>query len=323
LIDTIYKNYKVVDNPEITLEANPDDLMSVRNVTLSVVEMQSRTIFENYKNIGINRLSIGIQSFFEADLKAMNRAHSAKEAKQCLEEATKHFDNITVDLIYGIPNMSNKRWEENLQTVFDFGINHISSYALTVEPKTALANFIKQGKYPNVDEELAEAHFKILIQKTSNQDFIHYEISNFGKQNYFSKHNTSYWQGKSYLGIGPSAHSFNGTERSWNVSNNTKYIKSIQKNELPNEVETLSEKDQFNEYIMTGLRTIWGISLEKVEQDFGSEYKEQLLSSAQRFINQGLLIIGNCHAERSRSVLKTTQKGKFLVDGISSYLFMI
>jgi len=309
LIDTIYKNYNVVSNPEITLEANPDDL--------------SKNLIIQLSKSPINRLSIGIQSFFEDDLKAMNRAHSAKEAKQCLEESTKHFDNITVDLIYGIPNMSNQRWEENLQTVFDFGINHISSYALTVEPKTALASFIKQGEYPNVDEELAEEHFKILMQKTFNQDFIHYEISNFGKQNYFSKHNTSYWQGKPYLGIGPSAHSYNGIQRSWNVSNNTKYIKSIQANILPQEIEILSKKDQFNEYVMTGLRTIWGISLQKVEQDFGSDYKAQLLFSAEKFINQNLLMMETCQTERSRSVLKTTQKGKFLVDGIASDLFIL
>jgi oxygen-independent coproporphyrinogen-3 oxidase len=300
------------------------------------VRAQSRTIYEDYLSIGINRLSIGIQSFFEDALKAMNRAHSATEAKQCLEEATKHFSNITVDLIYGIPNMSNERWEENLQTVFDFGINHISSYALTVEPKTALASFIKQGKYPKVSEKLAEEHFKILVQKTSNQDFIHYEVSNFGKQNYFSKHNTSYWQGKHYLGIGPSAHSFNGKQRSWNVSNNPKYIKSIQEDKLPNEVETLSKQDQFNEYVMTGLRTIWGISLEKVEQDFGLDYKGHLLSSAEKFINQEFLVIANEEKQsvskkeitsslplRNDVVLKTTQKGKFLVDGIASDLFMI
>ncbi len=313
MIDEVYKNYKVVENPEISLEANPDDLTKQKLNDLATSQ--------------INRLSIGIQSFFEDDLRTMKRAHSAKEAKECLSVATRHFDNITVDLIYGIPNMSNQRWEENLQTIFDFGINHISSYALTVEPKTALASFIKQGKYPKVSEELAEEHFKILIQKTSNQDFIHYEISNFGKQNYFSKHNTSYWQGKHYLGIGPSAHSFNGTQRSWNVSNNTKYIKSIQDNILPSQAETLSIKDRFNEYVMTGLRTIWGISLEKVEQDFGLGYKEHLLSSAEKFINQDLLVFETCHSERSEEshyqILKTTQKGKFLVDGIASDLFTL
>ena len=321
LIETIYKNFRVVDNPEITLEANPDDLiqneMSVR--------VQSRTIFEDYRNIGINRLSIGIQSFFDEDLKMMNRAHTSAEAKKSLSEATRHFDNITIDLIYGIQNMTNERWKENLEIAFDFGINHISSYALTVEPKTALATFIRQGKYPNVSEEEALEHFNILMDKTSNHGFIQYEISNFGKKDYFSKHNTSYWQGKPYLGIGPSAHSFDGKQRSWNVSNNIKYIQAIQQNELPSENEILSDKDRFNEYIMTGLRTIWGASLDSVKENFGMEFKNHLLKNAQNFIDQGLLeiVTSNDCESNSNEKLKITSKGKFLVDGIASDLFMI
>jgi len=315
LIDEVYKNYQVIQNPEITLEANPDDLLSVR--------AQSRTIFEDYKAIGINRLSIGIQSFFEDDLQSMNRAHSAEEAKKCLELATKQFDNITIDLIYGIPNMSLEKWNENLQMAFNLGVNHISSYALTVEPKTALDSFIKKGTYPPIDEDLALQHFNHLITETEKQSFIHYEISNFGKPDYFSKHNTSYWQGKSYLGIGPSAHSFNGKERSWNVANNTKYIQAIQQSTLPSTIETLSEKDRFNEYVMTGLRTIWGISLDKIENDFGVSYKKHLQESSEKFVQQGLLTLASCHTEHSRSVLKATQKGKFLIDGIASDLFMI
>lgn len=324
LLGAINNNYNVIDNPEITIEANPDDLTNKQINELS--------------NTPINRLSIGIQSFFEDDLKSMNRAHSSAEAKQCLEEATKHFDNITIDLIYGIPNMSLQKWNDNLQMAFSFGVNHISSYALTVEPKTALASFIKKGTYPPMDEALALVHFNHLVVQTEKQGFIQYEISNFGKPNYFSKHNTSYWQGKPYLGIGPSAHSFNGKERSWNISNNTKYIKSIQDSKLPIEVETLSKKDQFNEYIMTGLRTIWGVSLDKIQIDFGTEYKNQLLASAEKFIIQGLLVISNdsekshkgCHSdletsgeESHQKIIRTTQKGKFLVDGIASDLFMI
>ncbi|MBN4070604.1 radical SAM family heme chaperone HemW [Olleya sp. AH-315-F22] len=315
LIATVYKNYNVIETPEITLEANPDDLLSVR--------AQSRTIFEDYLSIGINRLSIGIQSFFEDDLQSMNRAHSAKEAKNCLQEATKHFDNITIDLIYGIPTMSIENWNENLQTAFSFGVNHISSYALTVEPKTALDTFIKRGTYPPIDEELSLKHFNHLVAETEKQGFVHYEISNFGKEGYFSKHNTSYWQGKSYLGIGPSAHSFNEKQRSWNVSNNTKYIKSIQDNKLPIEIEKLSEKNRFNEYVMTGLRTIWGISLNRIETDFGLEYKSHLLASAEKYINQDLLIISNECEKSHKQILATTPKGKFLVDGIASDLFKI
>ena len=218
LINSVYKNYKVSKNPEITLEANPDDLVSVR--------AQSRTIFEDYLNLGINRLSIGIQSFFEADLKLMNRAHNADEAKNCLKEAIKYFDNISLDLIYGIPGLSNKRWIENIDTALSYNIPHISSYALTVEPKTALDNFIKKGIIQNVDDELAEQQFHILIEKLEAHGFVHYELSNFGKPNYFSRNNSAYWQGKHYLGIGPSAHSFNGNERGWNVRNNIKYIKT-------------------------------------------------------------------------------------------------
>ena len=309
LIDTVYNNFEIVENPEISLEANPDDLTEAKILELA----ESR----------INRLSIGIQSFFDEDLKSMNRSHSAKEAKECLSAAISHFDDITIDLIYGIPNMTNERWKENLKIAFDFGVNHISSYALTVEPKTALDAFIRQGKYPAVSEETALEHFEILVSETEKLGFVHYEISNFGKPNYFSKHNTSYWQGKSYLGIGPSAHSFKGKKRSWNVSNNAKYIKTIQQNELPNTSEILSDADRFNEYIMTGLRTIWGVSLDEIERNFGLTFKEYLLKDAQNFIDKGLLIIENCYNERNQSVLKATNKGKFLIDGIASDLFMI
>ncbi len=303
LIDTISENYNVIDTPEITLEANPDDL--------------SETIITGLSKSSINRLSIGIQSFFEDDLKQMNRAHNAKEAKQCLELARQYFDNITIDLIYGIPNMSLQKWNENLQIAFNLGVNHISSYALTVEPKTALDNFIKKGEYPPIDEDLALQHFNHLVEATEAKGFIHYEISNFGKPNYFSKHNTSYWQGKKYLGIGPSAHSFNGFQRSWNISNNTKYIQSLKNNELPNTLETLSTNDRFNEYIMTGLRTIWGVSLDYIETHFGTSYKSYVLKSIHAFINQELLEISGL------GVIKTTKKGKFLADGIASQLFQI
>ena len=307
LIDTIYKNYKVVENPEITLEANPDDLSKSKIIELS--------------KSPINRVSIGIQSFFDKDLKSMNRTHTSSEAKKCLSTATSNFENISIDLMYGIPNMTNQQWKENLQIAFDFGINHISSYALTVEPKTALHSFIKQGKYPNVDEAVAKQHFDILVEETAKNGFVHYEISNFGKPNYFSKHNASYWQGKKYLGIGPSAHSFNKTHRSWNVANNTKYIKEIQLGNLPYEIEKLSKKDQFNEYVMTGLRTIWGVSLERIQQEFGAKFHEKLVTSSQKFIHQGLLEISITSNEAK--ILKTTQKGKFLVDGLASDLFIL
>ncbi|WP_374401555.1 radical SAM family heme chaperone HemW [Flavobacterium sp.] len=320
LIDAVYRNYKVVENPEITLEANSDDLhldfARFDYETDLSVRAKSRTIFEAYKEIGINRLSIGIQSFFEDDLKLMNRAHNVEEAKKCLEIATQYFDNISIDLIYGIPEMSNKKWLQNIETALSFGVPHISSYALTVEPKTALHSFIQKGIIPQPDDDVAQEHFQILVDKLSENGFIHYELSNFGKENYFSKNNSSYWLGKKYIGIGPSAHSYDGKNRGWNISNNSLYIKSIQENKLPIEIETLTKTDRYNEYIMTGLRTIWGISLERIEQEFGKTYLDYLNRQAAKFIEDHLLFVDD-------NILRTTKKGKFLSDGIASDLFLL
>ena len=302
LINTVYSNYKVVENPEITVEANPDDLSKERIIELS--------------NNKINRLSIGIQSFFEDDLKLMNRAHNSAEAKECLEFATQYFDNISVDLIYGIPEMSNEKWLQNIETALSFNVPHISSYALTVEPKTALHSFIQKGIIPQPDDEAAQEHFQILVDKLSENDFIHYELSNFGKENYFSKNNSSYWLGKKYIGIGPSAHSYDGEKRSWNVSNNTLYLKSIQENKLPSESEILSKTDRYNEYVMTGLRTIWGISLDRIESEFGKTYLDYLNQQAAKYIEDHLLFV-------DENILRTTKKGKFLSDGIASDLFLL
>jgi oxygen-independent coproporphyrinogen-3 oxidase len=302
LIDEVYKNFTVAENPEITLEANPDDLSKERIIELSKTP--------------INRLSIGIQSFFEEDLKMMNRAHNSEEANECLEEATKYFNNISIDLIYGIPGMSNEKWKRNIDAALSFGIPHISSYALTVEPKTVLSKLIQTGKINNPSDEVAEAHFRILVETLEKKGFVHYELSNFGKSSYFSKNNSAYWLGKKYLGIGPSAHSYDGISRCWNVSNNALYINSIQKNKLPKEVEVLSKTDRYNEYIMTGLRTIWGVSLDRIEKEFGSKYLDYLHKQAQKFINDDLLSI-------NENVLKTTKKGKFLTDGIACDLFWV
>ena len=302
LIDAVYKNYKVVENPEITVEANPDDLTENRIIELS--------------NNKVNRLSIGIQSFFEDDLQLMNRAHNVEEAKKCLEIATHYFDNISIDLIYGVPEMSNEKWLQNIETALSFGVPHISSYALTVEPKTALHSFIQKGIIPQPDDEVAQEHFQILVDKLSENGFIHYELSNFGKENYFSKNNSSYWLGKKYIGIGPSAHSYDGKNRGWNVSNNSLYIKSIQENKLPIEIETLTKTDRYNEYIMTGLRTIWGVSFERIEQEFGKTYLDYLNQQAAKFIEDHLLFVDD-------NILRTTKKGKFLSDGIASDLFLL
>lgn len=302
LIDEVYNNYKVTDTPEITLEANPDDLTPGRLKALA--------------DLPINRLSIGIQSFYEDDLKLMNRAHNTQEAKKCLSVATRYFDNISVDLIYGIPGQTNERWLANVETALSFGIPHISSYALTVEPRTALENFIKKGLINNVDDDLAREQFYILVEKLEENGFIHYELSNFGKSGYFSKNNTSYWLGKPYLGIGPSAHSFDGNVRGWNVSNNTKYIQSILKNSVPIETEKLTLKDRYNECVMTGLRTIWGVSLEKIEKDFGTDFKKYLLEQADTYLNRNLLYLDG-------DKLLVCKNGKFLSDGIAADLFKI
>ncbi|MDI5889355.1 radical SAM family heme chaperone HemW [Flavobacterium yafengii] len=302
LIAAVYNNYSVIENPEITLEANPDDLSRERIIELSKSK--------------INRLSIGIQSFFEDDLQLMNRAHNSVEAKKCLEEATKYFDNISLDLIYGIPRMSNEKWKQNIETALSFGISHISSYALTVEPKTALNKLIQTGKIAAPKDEVAQEHFAILVETLEANNFIHYELSNFGKENYFSKNNSAYWLGKKYIGIGPSAHSYDGVSRSWNVSNNSLYLKSIQEDKLPNEIEILSTADRYNEYVMTGLRTIWGVSLDRIKTEFGDEYLDYLNKQVQKFLNDDLVFIEN-------NILKPTPKGKFLTDGIASDLFYL
>jgi oxygen-independent coproporphyrinogen-3 oxidase len=302
LIDVVYANFDVAENPEITLEANPDDLSNEKILELSKSK--------------INRLSIGIQSFFDDDLKMMNRAHNAVEAQKSLAEATRHFDNISIDLIYGMPGMSNEKWQRNIETALSFGIPHISSYALTVEPKTALKKLISAGKIPEPSDEAASAHFKILVDILESNGFIHYELSNFGKENYFSRNNSAYWLGKKYLGIGPSAHSYDGISRSWNISNNSLYLKSMAENILPSESEILSKTDRYNEYVMTGLRTVWGISLDRISAEFGVEFLEYLIKQAEKFLTDDLLSIEN-------NILKTTKKGKFLADGIASDLFLV
>ena len=302
IFQVIEANYQVLPSAEITLEANPDDL-SLKKITQLAVTP-------------INRLSIGVQSFFEADLKLMNRAHTAKEALESLKIAQTYFDNITIDLLYGMPEMSNVRWEENLQITFDLKLNHLSCYALTVEPKTPLAHFIKTAQHPPLNDAVAAQHFQTLVNATAKAGFTHYEVCSFGKPGYFSKHNSSYWLGKPYLGVGPSAHSFDGKKRSWNVSNNKQYINTIAKNELPLTSELLTPENRFNEYIMTGLRTIWGVSLKRIEEEFGLGVQTSLLNNAHGYLASKTLKIENAH-------LKMTPKGQFLSDGIASDLFIV
>lgn len=302
IIHGVYDNYHVVANPEITLEANPDDL--------------TKEMIDGLKASKINRLSIGVQSFEQEDLQMMNRAHSSEQAWESLQYASQIFDNISVDLIYGIPGLTPEKWLKNIDRVLDLQIVHISSYALTVEKGTALDSLIQKGKIPSPEDFVAHEHFLMLIERLTQRGYIHYELSNFAKPGYYSKNNSAYWLGKKYIGIGPSAHSFNGLQRSWNVSNNTLYIKALEKFELPMQMETLSVSDRFNEYVMTGLRTIWGIDTDRISTDFGAEYKEHVLKQSSRFLEKGLM-------QNNKGILTITHEGKFLSDGIASDLFWL
>lgn len=308
IFEVLHSNYTISENPEITLEANPDDLFSL--------DTDSAEKLKFLKEIGINRLSIGVQSFFEEDLKWMNRAHNSEEALQSILEAKKYFENITIDLIYGIPGMSNERWKENLEKAFSLEIPHLSCYALTVEPKTVLEKFIEVGKSAPVDDDLSQKHHEILIEQSEKHGFDNYEFSNFGKPGFYSRNNLAYWEGKPYLGIGPSAHSYDQETRSWNVSNNTKYIKSLALGILPSEKENLSIADRYNEYVMTRLRTSGGIDLKIVETVFSREYLDYLLKEAKIALKSENLVVEN-------GFLKVTKKGKFLTDGLAGDLFWI
>lgn len=312
IFETIAKNFSVTENAEITLEANPDDLSEEKLLELS--------------KSPINRLSIGVQSFFEEDLKLMNRAHNTSEALQSIHAAKKYFSNISIDLIYGIPKMSNERWLQNLEKAFELDVPHISCYALTVEPKTALKTFIEKGIVPPVEDEVAQEHHQLLVSETEKRGFINYEFSNFGKSGFESQNNLAYWMGKPYLGVGPSAHSYDGETRSWNVANNSKYLKAIETETLPIERETLTKNDRYNEYVMTRLRTMWGIHLTEVEELFGKKYKEHVLSQAERSINDGLIeVVTSSDSLLANRIekLKVSKKGKFLSDGIASDLFLL
>lgn len=302
IFKTLETHYKVDPNAEITLEANPDDL------TLSKIKSLAAT--------RINRLSIGVQSFFDEDLQVMNRAHRSSEAKKCIKNAREYFDNITIDLMYGMPQMTLERWQDNLKIAFNLGIQHLSCYALTVEPKTALEYFVKTKKHPPLDDELSALHFKVLVEQAKAVGFVQYEVCSFGEPGFFSKHNTSYWLGKPYLGVGPSAHSFDGRKRSWNVSNNQLYVKSLHDNKLPQTFEILTLENCFNEYIMTGLRTMWGVSLQKIRDDYGDSFEIKLLSNAKKHLQSKTLIIQN-------DLLRIAPKGQFLSDGIASDLFIV
>lgn len=304
LIDEVLKYFSFEKNIEITLEANPDDL--------------DKNFLKGLSNSPVNRLSIGTQSFFDEDLKLMNRAHNASEAEGSIKRAQDFgFENLSIDLIYGSPTSNLEIWKENLNKTIALEVPHISSYALTVEPKTALENWISKGKVKSPREEEQNREFYYLSDFLKDNGFEHYEVSNFAKPGMYSRHNSAYWKYKEYLGIGPSAHSYNGFDvRSWNVANNQQYIKKLNSNLLAKEEEILSRNDQFNEMIMIGLRTIWGVDLESLKNKFNDQILEHFQYEIQSKLEEEILIIDNNH-------LKIPEKHWFMADGIASDLFII
>jgi len=295
--EKIRETFNISTNAEITLEANPDDINEEK--------------LAGWKEIGINRLSIGVQSFFEEDLLWMNRAHNAEQAIDNLQLAIKQFDNITIDLIYGHPLLTNEKWKQNVEKVIALNIPHISCYALTVEPKTPLSKMIKEKKKEDIQQQKQAEQFLLLMQWLEDAGYEHYEISNFAKPGFRSRHNSSYWQGKKYLGLGPSAHSFDSESRQWNISNNNTYIESLEKNEIPFEKEILTLSQKTNEYIMTSLRTLEGLDLGKLPGSVNHE----LQAASKKFIESGKLIL-------RENKLLLTKEGKLFADGITAELFV-
>ncbi len=302
IIFQLKETYQINRDAEYTLEVNPDDLS----------EDKSKALIDS----GINRLSIGIQSFHEIDLKYLNRVHDAKQAHLAIEGALKSgFTNLTIDLIYGIPSLNTENWKHNLKTFFDYQLPHLSAYALTVEPKTPLYLLIAKNKIAPIDEQNMVEHFNMLLEQTEANDFIHYEISNFSKAGFYSKHNSLYWIGGNYLGLGPSAHSYNGVSRQWNHSSLTKYIKLKDINNVVFEKEILTTQQKYNEYVMTSIRTSWGCNLDFVLNLFGEKYYFHCKKAAQVHLNSNKLAM-------NENILTLTNHGKFFADGITTDLFI-
>ena len=302
ILNHIYKNFKVTDDCELTIELNPDDVQPV--------------YLNGLKNLNINRISMGIQSWRDSDLKMLNRRHDSAQAIQALKETLNAgFENVTIDLIYGIPGMSLKDWESNLDFTFSFDLKHLSAYHLTFEPQTVFGKMLEKGLISEIEEEESALQFNLLIEKTEAAGFIHYEISNFGKPGYFSIHNSNYWKQVNYLGVGPSAHSFNRYSRQWNIRDLKDYIKAINSGKPFFESEELDSRTRFNEYIMTSLRTMWGIDLEYVEKMFEKEGYDYVMNLAGKFRNYGLISL-----EKKSLVL--TNQGKLISDNIISEFMM-
>ena len=303
LINNIYKNYSVSSKAEITIECNPDDL--------------TRKKLKDFISLGINRLSIGVQSFAKKDLKFMNRSHNNKQAIESVKLAQDiGFKNISIDLIYSLPKQSLKEWKKNLDIAFSLGIQHISAYSLTFEEKTKINHLLKKQKILELDDVASFEHFDLLVSESEKNKFIQYEISNFSLDGFFSKHNSTYWLGGHYLGIGPSAHSYNGIERSWNVNSNTKYIENISQNNLPLEIEVLSNSQKYNDYIMTSLRTIYGIDFNYIKKEYGANYLIFLKKELRKWVKSE-------HVYIEKKIAYLTKKGKYICDNICSDLFKI
>jgi oxygen-independent coproporphyrinogen-3 oxidase len=302
ILENIRKYFILAENPEITLEANPDDLYP--------------SVLREYRTIGINRLSIGVQSFFDDDLQYLNRIHSGQRAEESVVQAKEAgFSNISLDFIYGIPTLTAEKWTKNLKKAFALDVPHISAYSLTVEPKTALDLLIQKKKLPGPAEEQILEHFRILLRRMKEKEFEHYEISNFCKKGSYSRHNSMYWNGTPYLGLGPSAHSFNGTSRQWNISNLVHYIDQINRNELFFESEELTPIQKYNEFVMVSLRTMWGCNLNTIGERFGKEPAAYFSRLAARYLISGEMIEKN-------GIYYLTDEGKLFADGIAADLFL-
>lgn len=309
IFDVLFDHFEIDPKAEITLEANPDDLTQEKTKAL--------------RSTPVNRLSIGVQSFYDDDLQLMNRVHSGKEALNIIHFAQDSgFDNLSIDLIYGIPSLTHQKWESNLRTTFDLDVKHISAYCLTVEPKTALARFVAAGKIKNVSEQHSSEQFEIMLKEMEANHFQQYEISNFCKEQFYSKHNSNYWLKENYLGLGPSAHSYNGTARQWNVSNNAVYIQAIERMEKNKEEKQLFEREvltpqqRYNEYILTSLRTMWGSDLQYIRKQFGENFLKHCLKEAEPYLKLEQVI------ERDNRLV-LTNTGKLFADKIASDLFIV
>ena len=302
ILELLHKNYNIISNPEITLEINPDTIDKEKMFVL--------------KQLGINRMSVGIQSFHDDDLRYLGRRHDSRHAMQVLEDLKAvGFEKITLDLIYGMPTLTEEKWNKNLDIFFSTGITHLSAYALTVEPKTILGQKIEKGELQGVSEEDTIRHYDILVERTKVNGFEHYEISNFAKEDCRSQHNSIYWKDVKYLGLGPSAHSYDGNSRQWNVSNLTKYIQLVGSSEEYYEKEILTLDDKFNEYVMTSLRTSWGCDIEKIERDYGKSYASHFLKNVKKYLEAGEML-------KDVNTYKLTDEGMLFADGIAAELFV-